>query len=66
LPVGFPAHAMSGSNQLVSEPRPFRAFAIVMNQWRIDVSRYSGQFRVLEVGLLGLLIHPSYHAGFTR
>jgi hypothetical protein len=27
---------------------------------------YAGQFRVLWPGAFGLLIHPRYHAGFTR
>jgi len=35
FPVGFAAHAMSGSNQIVSEPRLLSALL------------YAGQFRVL-------------------
>ena len=29
-------------------------------------ARLAGQSTVLQVAVFGLLIHPSYHAGFTR
>ena len=45
---------MSGPNQIVSDPRRFSASLPV------------GQFSVLHAGLSGLLIHPGYHADFTR
>jgi hypothetical protein len=54
LPVGFAAHAMSGSNQIVGEPQ------------RLSASLHAGQFSVLWIGVLGLLMAASYHAGFTR
>jgi hypothetical protein len=45
---------MSGSNQIVSDPR------------RLSASLKDGQFRVLQASVLGLPITSSYHAGFTR
>lgn len=46
--------ALSGSNQMVSEPGRFSA------------SLQVGQFPVLSLGGMGLLMQTSYQAGFTR
>jgi hypothetical protein len=54
LPVGAASQVMEGSNQIVSEPR------------RLSASLWLGQFRVLSVGGVGLLMQSSYHAGLTR
>lgn len=53
LPVGADIHAMSGSNQIVSEPRCFSA------------SLQVGQFLALQPGGMGLHMMTSYHAGRT-
>ena len=53
----FQAHGaqlISGSNQIVSAPR------------RLSASLQAGQFPVLQVAAVGLLMHPSYHSGFAR
>jgi hypothetical protein len=48
--MGCAAQTMSGSNQTVRDAR------------RLSALLYAGKFTVLKVGLL---IHPSYRAGFT-
>lgn len=53
LPVGAPSQIVAGPNQIVSAPR------------RLSASLSLGQFVVFYVGGVGLLIHPSYHAGFA-
>jgi hypothetical protein len=45
---------MPGSNQIVCDPRHFSALLV------------RGQFKVLQVGLLSLLMPASYRAEFTR
>ena len=54
LPVGFAAHAMSGSNHTVSDPR------------RLSALLHARRFLVLQVEMCGLLIPHSDHAGVTR
>ena len=44
---------MAGSNQIASEPR------------RLSALLQLGQFLVLQVGGMGLLMQPSYYAGFS-
>lgn len=53
LPEGSAPQFISGSNQIVSDPRRFSA------------SLQAVQFVVLEVGDVGLLVPISYHTGFT-
>jgi len=53
LPLGGGTQRISGSNQIDSDPRCFNALL------------YDGQFFVLYFVGDQLLMHKSYHAGFT-
>jgi len=54
LPLGGGTQTISGSNQIASDPRCFSA------------ALYEGQFLVMYIVAIQLLMAFSYHAGFTQ